>query len=222
MGLRSLHEGLEVSTHDLPPIVGLTGGIGSGKSTVANMFRDLGITVIDADRLARDVVAPGSDGLSQIVDHFGDDVLTQDGALDRAKLGSIVFDDPDKRRELERITHPLIGAAMMQRAAEAGQSGEPWVIYDAALLVENGLEDAFHRLIVVALDRDTQMQRVMARDGLDPDDVAKRIDAQMPLEEKVAVADIVIDNGGTLEETKQQVVAAKEAIDASVASNEAN
>lgn len=216
MGVRSLHEGSPVSTDELPTIVGLTGGIGSGKSTVADFFRELGVAVIDADVIAREVVEPGSEGLAEIVEAFGDDVLSEDGSLDRAALGSIVFDDADARSRLEGITHHRIGQRMLQKAAQAFSEGHDWVIYDAALLVENGLHEAFHALIVVALDRETQIERVMERDGVPRADVIKRIEAQMPLEKKVAVADYVIDNGGSLEETKQQVIETREAIEESL------
>ncbi len=204
-----------MSTDDLPPIVGLTGGIGSGKSTVSNLFRELGVTVIDADVIAREVVAPNSDGLAEIAKAFGEDVIGSDGALDRGRLGELVFKDPDARRQLEAITHPRIGAAMLERAAAAGADGSAWVIYDAALLVENGLHEAFHKLIVVSLDQEKQVERVMQRDGLSRAEVQQRIDAQMPLEEKVAVADFVIDNGGNIENTREQVEAIKATIDAS-------
>lgn len=203
-----------MSTDELPTIVGLTGGIGSGKSTVSQMFRDLGVTVIDADVIAREVVSVGSDGLAEIVDTFGEGVLQDDGSLDRAALGDIVFDDPEARQKLEAITHPRIGQLMLEKAAAAGAQGQPWVIYDAALLIENNLHEAFYATIVVALDRDAQLERVMARDGLARDKVVQRLDAQMPLEKKVAVADYVIDNAGTLEKTRHQVAEVKTDLDA--------
>lgn len=191
----------------MPVIVGLTGGIASGKSTVTSMFRELGVVVIDADAIAREVVEPGEPALDEIREAFGDGVIATDGSLDRAALGKIIFADDDARKQLGHITHPRIGQRMMQRAMEAGLLGHAWVIYDAALLVENNLYKMFDSLIVVAVSEETQLARLMERDESAREDAMARIDAQLPLADKVAVADHVIDNNGTREQTRTQVVA---------------
>jgi dephospho-CoA kinase len=176
--------------------IGLTGGIASGKSTVAARFRALGVPVVDADQLAREVVEKGSDGLGEIVRAFGAEVLAEDGTLDRKKLGALVFDDPDARKQLERITHPRIAALSMQRLAELASSGAPYGLYEAALLVENGAYEAMNGLVVVACKPETQLARVMARDGLTQDAARARLAAQSPLEDKLAAATWVIWNDG--------------------------
>ena len=203
-----------MSTEALPRIVGLTGGIASGKSTVSNMFRELGVLVIDADEVARDVVKPGTPGLDAIVAAFGDDVLDPAGNLDRARLGSIIFADPSARRTLNEITHPRIAMEMMSRASRAGQDGHSWVIYDAALIVENGIHHMLNGLIVVVCTPDVQLQRLMHRDGFTEADAQERIASQLPLAQKVDVADWVIDNGGTLDETASQVRRVFDAVEA--------
>lgn len=202
-----------MSTTDAFAVIGLTGGIASGKTTVAEMFADHGVRVIDADDLAREIVQPGEPALDAIREAFGDRVLTDDGHLDREALGEVVFDDEEARERLEAITHPRIAQRMQQKAAEAREAGERWVVYDAALIVENGLEEAFEALIVVAADRDAQIRRLVERDGLDRSEAEQRIDAQLPLSEKVAVADWVVDNNGTLDETRRQVDRLFELID---------
>ena len=202
-----------MSTNESFAILGLTGGIASGKSTVSEMFRDQGIRVIDADDLARVVVQPGEPALEEIREAFGDDVIDADGHLDREALGDIIFADEAARSQLEAITHTRIAQRMQQRAAEARQAGEPWVIYDAALLVENDLQDAFDALIVVAASPETPKRRFIERDAIDEEEAQARLDAQMPLEEKVAVADYVIDNDGSLDETRRQVDALFEIVD---------
>jgi dephospho-CoA kinase len=176
--------------------IGLTGGIASGKSTVAARFRALGVPVVDADQLAREVVEKGSDGLGEIVRAFGAEVLAEDGTLDRKKLGALVFDDPDARKQLERITHPRIAALSMQRLAELASSGAPYGLYEAALLVENGAYEAMNGLVVVACKPETQLARVMAREGLTQDAARARLAAQSPLEDKLAAATWVIWNDG--------------------------
>mgnify|MGYP000070663682 CR=1 FL=1 len=191
----------------MPVILGLTGGIASGKSTVTSMFRELGVVVIDADEIAREVVEPGEPALEEIREAFGAEVITPDGSLDRAALGKIIFSDDDARKKLGQITHPRIGQRMMQKAMDAGKLGHAWVIYDAALLVENGLYKMFDALIVVAVSEETQLERLMQRDESAREDARARIDSQLPLADKVAVADHVIDNNGTRDETRTQVVA---------------
>lgn len=185
-------------------LFGLTGGIACGKSTVAGRFRDAGITVIDADQVARQAVAPGTSGLAEIVKNFGSEVLRPDGTLDRAKLAAIVFHDDDKRKTLNRILHPRIAARTMQMGQELGARGEPFACYEAALLVENRAADMFRPLVVVSAPEELQIARVMKRDGLSEADARARIGAQMPIAEKAAVADYVIDTGGTLDDTLRQ------------------
>ncbi|KYG00221.1 dephospho-CoA kinase [Sorangium cellulosum] len=185
-------------------LFGLTGGLGSGKSTVAARFRAQGLPVIDADALARDVVAKGTEGLAEVVRAFGPEVLAPDGSLDRARVAAIVFDDPDKRRRLNAIVHPRIGALLLERAAEIEARGEPLACYEAALLVENGLADAFRPLVVVAVPEAVQIARAMARDGATEEQVRARLAAQLPLADKVAVADHVIDNAGDRAATERQ------------------
>ena len=177
-------------------IVGLTGGIASGKSTVGRIFRELGVHVVDADLVARDVVAKGSEGLAEVVRVFGEGVLAEDGSLDRKKMGAIVFADPEKRKQLEAITHPRIGARSMAELAALAQRGDAYGIYEAALLVENGSHRMMQALVVVAASADVQVRRVMARDGLSEQEARARLAAQLPLEEKIAVADHVIWNDG--------------------------
>ncbi len=179
-------------------LFGLTGGIASGKSAVARRLRARGVPVLDADLLAREVVEKGSDGLEAVVVAFGPDVLTPEGTLDRAKLAAVVFSDPAKRKQLEAITHPRISALTMRRAAELAEKGEPLACYEAALLVENGIADAFRPLVVVAAPESVQVARAAVRDGADAEAVRARIRAQMPLAAKVAAADFVIQNDGSL------------------------
>lgn len=186
-------------------IVGLTGGIASGKSTVANMLADLGARIIDADVIARKIVEPGEPAWKDIRETFGEEVFHDDDTLNREALGEVVFGDPEARKKLETITHPRIGQRMMERAQQIRSEGHDWVIYDAALIVENGIHEWLDSLIVVAADRDVQVKRVIERDKMSRDQAVQRLDAQMPLEEKVAVADYVIDNNGTLGQTREQV-----------------
>ncbi len=187
------------------PTIGLTGGIASGKSTVADCFRSLGAAVVDADQVARDVVAPGSEGFVAVVDAFGAEMVGEDGTLNRAKLGALVFGDAEARKKLNAITHPRIAAESQRRIAEQSRTDAPYVIYEAALLVENGMAKAFGALIVVAVAPERQLARLMARDGSNEADARARIDSQLPLEEKVALADWVITNDGAMPETELQV-----------------
>ncbi len=189
----------------MKPTVGLTGGIACGKSTVARMFGEHGIPVVDADRLAREVVAPGTVGLAAVVDAFGPEYLLPDGSLDREKLGALVFDDEAARRKLNAIVHPQIQRASVAALARLQGNPSPYLLYDAALLVENGLHRMFPALVVVRADRTTQLARLQARDHLNPQAALARIDAQLPMNAKVAVADYVIDNDGPLEATLAQV-----------------
>lgn len=184
-------------------LFGLTGGIASGKSTVAARFRARGLPVIDADLLARQVVAPGTDGLHAVVAAFGPDVLRPDGTLDRQALGRRVFADETARRTLEAITHPRISALAFAQAEQIAKQGQPLACYEAALIVENGAADAFRPLVVVACPPDVQVARLQAR-GSSLEDALARVRAQKPLADKVAAADYVVDTTGTLEESARR------------------
>ena len=197
-------------------VFGLTGGIGSGKSTVAARFRARGLPVIDADQLAREVVAPGSPGLSEIVETFGVGVLDHGGELDRKKLAAIVFDDEDARQRLNAITHPRVRELSLARMAELDRAGEPLACYEVPLLIESGLADLLRPLVVVWVPERVQVERTMLRDGATEAEARARVAAQMPLDEKRALADHVIDNSGDLASTHAQADAALEAVCATV------
>lgn len=177
-------------------VVGLTGGIASGKSTFAAALRARGVPVVDADALARAVVAPGAPALAEIARAFGPEVLDPSGALDRRKVGAIVFADPEARRRLEAITHPAIRAAMLEETARLARLGHELVFYDAPLLFEVGLDAALDCVVVVWAPREVQRARVVRRDGIAPAEADARLDAQLPVDEKAARADFVVDNAG--------------------------
>jgi len=181
-------------------LFGLTGGIASGKSVVAGRLRDRGLPVLDADALAREVVALGTDGLAAVVAAFGKEVLTPAGDLDRKRVADIVFRDAGARAKLNAITHPRIGALTATRTQELAARGEPLVCYEAALIVENGLADMFRPLVVVSAPEALQIARAIARDGATEAEARARVSAQMPLASKAAVADVVLENTGTLAE----------------------
>lgn len=186
-------------------VFGLTGGIGSGKSTVATLLRDRGVPVVDADALAREAVAIGSEGLAQVVEAFGKDVLDASGALDRKRLGALVFEDAEQRRRLNAITHPLVRQLSQQRFAELDRQGVKLAAYDVPLLFEVGLDRVLWPVVVVNASEATQIERVVRRDGLSEDEARARVRAQLPLAEKRARADHVIENDGTPEELVAQV-----------------
>ena len=188
-------------------LIGLTGGIGTGKSTVAAMLRELGATVIDADEAARAVVEPGTEGLARVVEAFGAEVLQADGRLDRARLAAIVFADPERRAALNAITHPLVGGWMAERTAEAAERGEAVVVHDIPLLFENRRQDLFERVLLVYAPDAVALERLVAR-GLSEADARARMAAQMPIEEKRRLAAVVIDNSDGLEATRAQVESA--------------
>lgn len=188
--------------------VGLTGGIASGKSTVSRMLREMGIPVIDADAVAREAVAPGSPALAAIVEAFGAGVLTDAGGLDRARMGEIVFSDPARRKALERILHPEIIAEQDRRLEEIEREGRaPVAFVDAALMIESGGWRRFDLIVVVDCDAQQQLSRLRLRNGMDVNEARRRVDAQMPLSEKVRYADYVIDNRGAVEDTRRQTEA---------------
>ena len=179
--------------------VGLTGGIGSGKSEVSRRLRQMGAVVIDADAVAREVVEPGTPGLARVVEEFGDGVLRPDGSLDREGLGRIVFGDPARLARLNAIVHPLVGERIAQQMADVERdSPDGVVVYDVPLLVENNLQDGYDVVLVVAALPQTQLRRLVEQRGMTDEDAQARIAAQAPLEAKLAVADIVIDNDGEL------------------------
>jgi len=183
--------------------VGLTGGIGSGKSEVSRRLAAAGAVLIDSDALAREVVEPGGEGLARIVEEFGEGVLTGEGTLNREKLGSIVFSDPEKLARLNAITHPLIGArsAELQEAAPE----DAVIVFDVPLLAENGLESLYALVVVVDAPVETQLERLTSLRGMSEEEARKRIAAQATREQRLAIADRVIDNSGTLEELAAQV-----------------
>jgi dephospho-CoA kinase len=170
----------------------------SGKSAVGARFRERGVPVIDADAISRDVAQPGSEAVALVAKEFGPEFVAPDGSLERKKLSAHVFGDDAKVKRLNAIMHPRIAMEGARRTAELAQRGEPLACYEAALLIENGLEEGFRPLVVVAAPLDVQVARATARDALDEELVRARITAQLPLGEKIRVADIVIQNGGTL------------------------
>ena len=188
-------------------VIGLTGGIASGKSTVARILERLGAVIVDADLLAREAVLPGSTAHGAIVDSFGPEVLLPDASINRKALGRIVFADPDARRRLEAITHPAIAGLAEERLARARCSEAPAVFYVAPLLIEAGATNRVDDIWVVYADRETQITRLTERDGIRREEAEQRLAAQMPMEEKAAYGSAVIDNRGTPEETERQVVA---------------
>jgi dephospho-CoA kinase len=187
-------------------LVGLTGGIGSGKSTVGRMVRELGVPVLDADRIAREVVAPGQPAHAAIAAAWPH-VLAPDGRIDRKQLAALVFSDPGARTRLEAITHPRIREQAMREAAALERQGHRLAFYEAALLVEAGRRDDLDRLVVVTADEDQQIARVMARDHSSREEALARLRAQLPLSEKRKQATDLIDNGGDLAATQHQVEA---------------
>lgn len=175
-------------------VIGLTGGIASGKSTVGRIFTSFGVTVIDADLLAREVVAPGTPGLKALLAEFGAEYQAADGGLDRKKLGNLVFSDVRALPRLNDITHPLVAKLAAERIQVALDTATPYVIYEAALLVETGNYKTLSKLVVVAAHPELQMERVMKRNQLTESEARDRLAAQYPLEKKLAVADYVIHN----------------------------
>lgn len=186
-------------------VVGLTGGIGTGKSTVSRMLRELGAAIVDADQLAREAVAKGSPALAEIAARFGPSVLLPDGTLDRAALGARVFRDEVERRALNAIVHPRVAALSAERISRHVAEGAKVVVYDVPLLYENNLDRMLPEVVVVTAPPEVQRSRLASRDGLSPEEVEARIAAQMPLAEKAKRAQHVIDNGGPIEATLAQV-----------------
>lgn len=183
--------------------VGLTGGVASGKSSVSAILRELGAVVIDADQLAREVVEKGTPGLERVVQAFGPEVLTGDGDLDRAKVGSIVFADEDQRRVLESIVHPLVFERIV--ALEEAASEADLVVHDIPLLAESGRADTFDAVIVVDAPAEVQVERMVRDRGWTREEAEARIAAQASRDDRLAIATYVVDNTGTLDDLRQRV-----------------
>jgi dephospho-CoA kinase len=184
-------------------LVGLTGGIGSGKSTVTGMLAERGAVVLDADRLARDAVAPGTEGFDAVMARFGDTVIAPDGALDRAALARIVFADDEARAALEAIVHPDVQRRIAESVTAHAETDDV-VVVDSPLLIEAGAHEGFEVVVVVTAPIDERVARLAAR-GMSEEDVLARDAAQMPLEEKAALADVVVDNDGSLDDLESKV-----------------
>ena len=187
-------------------LVGLTGGVGSGKSTVAEMMRELGAEVVDADEATHAVYEPGNPGFDAVVREFGD-AYVDGGRIDRSRLGELVFRDDDARRRLNSIVHPLVRDWMAQRTAEAAERGAEVVVQDVPLLFENGLERLFSSVVLVYVPEELQVERLVSGRGFAPERARAMIAAQMPIENKRGLAHHVINNTGTREETQAQVKA---------------
>ena len=185
-------------------VVGLTGGIGSGKTTVANLFAAEGITLVDADIVAREVVAPGSKGLEAIVTHFGAEILTPEGELDRAKLRQRIFSNPEEREWLNQLLHPMIRQEMLAQVEKATSA---YVIMVVPLLFENGLDRLVNRTLVVDISPELQINRTVKRDNVDASQVNNIINSQLSRSEKLARADDIIDNQGEISALKREVLA---------------
>ena len=185
-------------------LAGLTGGIATGKTTVASLFKEKGVYIIDADLIAREVVKKGLPAWKMIKEEFGNDVLQEDGELDRKKLGSIVFSSKEKIQKLNSIVHPFVRERMMEEIEKA-ISMERNILLDIPLLFENGIHKWLRPVILVYAPVEVQIERLMKRDGLSREECEKRIKAQMPIEEKKRLADYIIDNSGEISNTKRQV-----------------
>ncbi|MBS8265173.1 dephospho-CoA kinase [Mesobacillus boroniphilus] len=187
-------------------VIGLTGGIASGKSTVSAMFTDMGITVIDADIEARLAVEPGEKAYNDIVSHFGTEILEDNGTINRPKLGEIIFNNEEKRLLLNSIVHPAVRERMAQKRALAEAANEKAVVLDIPLLFESKLTGLVEKIIVVYVDEQTQLERLMKRNGFSEEEANSRIKSQMPLKDKVGLAAAVIDNSGSIEQSRQQLM----------------
>lgn len=187
--------------------IGLTGGIGAGKSAVSRMLAARGAAVVDADLVAREVVAPGTPGLAAVAEEFGQDLVLPDGSLDRAALAAQVFPHPERLRALNALTHPLIARRTAELVRQAAESGAELLVHDIALLVENGLAGTYDVVVVVDVPPEVQLERLVEERGLDPADARARIARQATREQRLAVADEVLDNGGTMEDLEAQVAA---------------
>lgn len=186
--------------------IGLTGGIATGKSTVSSMLVERGAALIDADQVAREVVMPGSPYLADIAHQFGQAVINDDGSLNRGKLAKIIFNDDEARKSLEAILHPPIRETMLSRMQQLeAERSDRLVVVDIPLLFESGLQQYFSQVMLVYVPEAIQLQRLMKRDGLDEAEARARISAQMAIEEKRKLADVIIDNSGSLQATEAQI-----------------
>lgn len=186
-------------------VVGLTGGIASGKSTVSRLLSQVGFPIIDADLVAHRLQQPGQPGFERLVEQFGRSLVAMDGSLDRQRLGQLVFNDQAARSQLNQVMQPLIRDAIMGQLASLKNAVVPTIILDAPLLFEQGYDEDCNLVVVVTVDKATQLARLMERDGLSQAAARARVAAQMPLNEKAARADIVIDNNGDYDHLRQQV-----------------
>jgi dephospho-CoA kinase len=187
-------------------VIGLTGGIASGKSTVSNMLKEMAVTVIDADVEARRAVEKGEPAYQEILAGFGDDIVLPGGDIDRVKLGSIIFHNAEKRQLLNSIVHPEVRRRMNSQVEAARERGERVIVLDIPLLFESKLTHMVEKTILVYVDRDIQLKRLMERNSLSLDEAEARIKSQMPLSDKVPLADAVINNNGTITESKKQLI----------------
>lgn len=186
-------------------IIGLTGGIASGKSTVSSMFKSLNIPVVDADKISRDVVEPGEDAYQEIRQVFGDHIFQTDQTLNRKKLGKIIFADDEKRKQLNAIVHPAVRKEMLRQRDIYMDQGKKCVTLDIPLLFEGNLTNIVDKTMVVSVDEDVQLSRLMERDHSTEEEAKQRIQSQMPIHEKVELADVVIDNNGSKDHSYQQL-----------------
>lgn len=187
-------------------LIGLTGGIASGKTLVSDYFSELGVPVIDADLLAREVVMPGSNGLTALTDYFTASILTSSGELDRAALRQIVFANPSDRKFLDKTLHPLIRALSDTRIEEARNDNHPYLIYAVPLLFETDQQERFNRIVVVDVPRSVQLTRLLERDGSDDSQANAILDAQASREDRLSIATDVIDNTKSIEYTHKQIL----------------
>ena len=186
-------------------LIGITGGIGSGKSTIARLFSELGLPTIDSDEIARAALEKGAPGYQPAIDCFGDEILAADGAIDRRELASLVFSDDSKRRALEAILHPIVREKIRMSSDALAQAGHRFIVVEVPLLFEAGWEAGFDAVIAVSCDEEIAIARAMQRLSISRDDARARIAAQAPAAEKVARADAAIDNSGDLDEARAQV-----------------
>lgn len=186
-------------------IIGLTGSIASGKSTISAMLKEKGYPIIDADLVARLVVEPGTSNLREIERTFGNEVMNEDGTLNREALGKLIFDDPAKRKQLNDLMHPAIRSEMLRQRDELFESGQKTLIMDIPLLFESRLQHFVDKILVVSVTEEMQLQRLMSRNSLSEEEASSRIQSQLPISEKEKGADAVIYNNGSIEQSKEQL-----------------